>query len=120
VTTSAMFGKLSAFYIGLWQQLDAFWPDNRWLRLQPVPDLETRLQSLRTAYLELKELVSEPVLAQQIKSDLRTVEALTKRYMQEEPRPESQWFKEAGKMRSYLQELGLRYAELASTEAVAG
>ncbi|MBI2918529.1 MAG: hypothetical protein HYY01_11120 [Chloroflexi bacterium] len=117
---SDMFGKLSAFYIALWQHLDAFWPDNRWLRLQPLPDIEVRLQSLATAHRELKDLVSDSALGHQIKSDLATVKALTKRYIQENPGPESEWFQEAGKMRSYLQGLGLRYAELASTEAVAG
>jgi len=121
---SEIFDKLSAFYLELWQHLDALFDDNRWLRPYSVPDIDERSHAIHARYAALAaKLDKDPIMAEQVRRDFEEVELLIQEYLvlrlvrksAREPEHGSQWFRRADKMRSYLQELGLRYAGLAST-----
>lgn len=118
--TSEMFSNLSTFYIDLWQHVDAFLDENRWLRVHPVLNINERVRVLEARYEALSSKIRDPTLAAQVSRDLEDVQVLTQNYIKQKPEPGSQWFRQAEKVRSYLQELGLRYAELASTRARGG
>jgi cysteinyl-tRNA synthetase len=112
-----VFHNLSAFYIDMWQHMDAFFDDNRWLRLTDVKSIEERAEHVKAGYAALGEkLHQDPHLAEFVKSDFKAVEALVREYLELHPERGSNWFKRADKLRSYLQMLGLRYAELSSAE----
>jgi hypothetical protein len=114
--TSEMFSSVSAFYIDLWKHVDAFSDEHRWLHLTPIPDLTERMRALKAGFTTLhsKLQAHDPMLAAQVASDLEEVQTLTHHYIAQQPQPGSPWFRQAAKMSTYLQELGLRYAELAS------
>ncbi|OFW44690.1 MAG: hypothetical protein A3J28_16630 [Acidobacteria bacterium RIFCSPLOWO2_12_FULL_60_22] len=113
-----MYNTLSAFYLELWRHLDGFFDENRWLRTDSVPPVDERLENLKSAYEAISSVkIGWGVpLARQIRRDFEDVERLTKEYCLQKPQPCRKWFKDAEKMRSYCQELGLRYAELAVQE----
>ena len=115
-----MFSNLSAFYVELWEHMDAFFDDTRWLRLYSVPGIEERADAMTARYAKLCLDLGEPTLVEQVRRDFKDVEALTKEYMERKPEPDSPWFSRVNKMRGYLQELGLRYAELASAGVEGG
>jgi hypothetical protein len=112
-----LFHNISAFYLAMWHHIDAFFDDNPWVRIAPVLSIDERVEDVRTSYAALSEkLDKDPHLAQQARSDFEAVEALVQEYLEQHPERGSNWFKRADKLRSYLQMLGLRYAELSSAE----
>ena len=113
------FNELSAFYIALWGHLDAFFDDNRWLRVYPAENLSDRREYLRGRYRKLRVGFieePEPILSTQINKDFTDVEDLTKEYLEKNPKPGDDWFTRARSLCTYLEELGLRYAELSAKE----
>jgi PhoPQ-activated pathogenicity-related protein len=111
--SNQIFDNLNAFYAELWQHLDVFFDDHRWMRLHTVPGIEERGEAIKERYAILAERLQDTPLAEQIRRDMEDVEALLRTYQKEKPEPGSQWFKKADKMRDYLQIVGRRYGELA-------
>jgi hypothetical protein len=51
--TREMCGTLSAFYLALWDYLDAFFDDNRWFRAGPSASPEERVVSISVEFRDL-------------------------------------------------------------------
>ena len=110
------FHSLSAFYINLWQYINTYFDDNRWLQM-PASDAskEDRYKLLGKSFDSLKRHEIDDSLAKQVKLDFTMVNRLRDEFEQRDRHPGKDWFKRADNLRVYSQELGLRYAEL-STE----
>jgi hypothetical protein len=110
------FNDLSAFYINLWQYLNTFFNDSRWSQVHPNGTSKVDRFHLLEASLErLRANQLDSTIDAQFEQDFARVEQILKEY---EEVPLDTWFKQADKLRTYAQELGLRYAEMAAAPNV--
>ena len=91
---------LSELYLMLWQQLEAHCSEDKWLRIQPVPD-DSLLPAVRKRVAALAPDASSILLA-----DFNKTQALL---LLKEPA----YSGDLAAFREYLRDQGLRYAELA-------
>lgn len=107
------FETLSEFYTDMWHFLNAFFDDARWAEVTPVSETPSeRFALLRDSFEHLHREEFDGALAKQIVYDFQEVMQLQQDFDDKHPQPGAEWFSRAEKMRTYSQELGLRYAEM--------
>jgi hypothetical protein len=111
------FNDLSAFYINLWQYLNTFFNDSRWSQVHPNGTSKLdRFHLLESSLERLRSDQLDGTIDAQFEQDFALVEQMLKEY---DAVPLESWLKGADKLRTYAQELGLRYAEMAATSNAA-
>ena len=106
--TIEIFNNLSKFYIGTWAYLGTLLDDNRWMQIAPS-DHEERGR-LEIYYQQVIKQVDIEALKVQVQSDYERVE-----HLELKPAPQNpEWRNEVDNLRDYAQDLGLKYAQMAS------
>lgn len=107
------FNVLSTFYTHLWQYLNTFFDDTRWLDMYPNgTSQQARYSLLEQSFAAIRDTEIDGTLYEQIRQDFAAAAALRQEFEQKQPLSED-WFKQVDKLRSYAQDLGLRYTEMA-------
>ena len=106
------FNALSSFYVSVWAYMSTFFGDTRWL--QTAPTIIDPYLMLEKSLERIQHDEIDGVTFKQVMRDFNNVEKLRRGLKEQDNKPDSNWFKQADKIRSYAQELGLRYAEMAT------
>jgi hypothetical protein len=106
------FHALSSFYVSVWAYMNTFFDDTRWLQTASIQTdpyllLEKSLERIRHDEID-------GIAYKQVVHDFNVVEKLRESLDEQNNKPDSNWLSRAAKMRTYSQELGLRYAEMAT------
>jgi hypothetical protein len=113
---SKAFHALSIFYISVWAYVNTFFDDSRWL--QTTPTLIDPYVKLEKSLERIQQDEIDGVTYKQVMHDFNSVEKLRSGLKEQDNKPDPNWFKQADKLRTYAQELGLRYAEMAAAPNV--
>jgi hypothetical protein len=110
------FNDLSTFYLNLWQYLNTYFNDARWLQVHPNgTSKQDRFHLLEASLEKLRADQLDSTIDAQFEQDFARVSEMRREYKDFASDEISDWLKRADKLRVYAQELGLRYAEMSAT-----
>jgi hypothetical protein len=118
---TSTFDLLSAFYLDLWQYINTFFNDTRWSQINAPqkPEFRDRFAILEAGFARLRENVGDALMAEQVRHDFDAIRVMRAELNGQSGTPSEEWLRRADKLRTYAQEVGLRYAEMAAARAEA-
>ena len=109
------YGMVSAFYLALWDHLDAFSDQSRWFRAHQTPSIKDRTAELSGRFEALqKTLLVDPVLMSSLTDQYQRTLRLANEFLGPGAADDTALLRQVEDWKATLQSLGLEFARLES------